>query len=58
MNPLLSLDESEIEALQAHHAEFIGQCDDAECDRHMKRIEQLERCKPSSHYLHDFERAA
>jgi hypothetical protein len=58
MNYLISLDDEEIEALQAHHAGKIGQVDDAECERAMKRIEQLERCKPSAHYLHDFGMAA
>jgi hypothetical protein len=58
MNYLISLDDEEIEALQAHHAGKIGQVDEAECERAMKRIEQLERCKPSAHYLHDFEKAA
>lgn len=58
MNVLLSLDREEIEVLMDHHAGKIGQVDEAECDRAMKRIEQLERSKPTSHYLHDFERAA
>lgn len=58
MNPLLSLTDQEIAWLQDKHAEFIGQCDDAECDMHMKRIEQLERCKQTSHVYHDFECAA
>jgi len=58
MNPLLALDDEEIGVLQDHHAGKIGHVDDAECERAMKRIEQLERCKQTSHYLHDFERAA
>lgn len=58
MNVLLSLDPEEIEALQAFHAEFIGHCSDAECGRHMQRIEQLERCRQSSHAYHDFSEAA
>lgn len=58
MNPLIALTDAEIDVLQAFHAESIGHVDDAECDRAMKRIEQLERCKQTSHYLHDFERAA
>lgn len=58
MNVLISLDPEEIEALIDFHADKIGHVDEAACDRSMKRIEQLERAKPSKHYEHDFERAA
>lgn len=54
MNALISLTDEEIDALQAYHAEKIGHVDDAECDRVMKRIEQLERCKTTTHQYHDF----
>jgi hypothetical protein len=58
MNYLISLDDEEINVLQDYYAGKIGHVDDAECERAMKRIEQFERCKPSAHYLHDFEKAA
>lgn len=58
MNPLISLDDEELEVLQEHHAGKIGHVDDAECDRAMKRIEQLERCKTTTHQYHDFSEAA
>lgn len=58
MNILLSLTDDEINALQVYHADKIGHVDERECDRAMARIEQLERCKTTSHQLHDFSEAA
>lgn len=58
MNALVSLTDEEINVLQDHHAGKIGHVDDAECDRAMKRIEQLERCRQTSHAYHDFSEAA
>jgi hypothetical protein len=50
MNVLLSLDREEIEVLMDHHAGKIGQVDDAECERVMKRIDQLSRTvQPDPH---------
>ena len=58
MNVLLSLDLEEIDALMDFHAGKIGNGDEAASDRACKRIEQLERVKPSKHYEHNFESAA
>jgi hypothetical protein len=58
MNVLLSLDREEIEVLMDHHAGKIGQVDDAECERVMKRIDQLSRAiQPDPHTCIDREAA-